>query len=565
MEKNVTSVVISQAKPLEGSAPAKPEADAESASGNSGGGGQLPLAAPSLGPLRRRTAILIGVSCLPLLLAFLWNLWARPAYRFYPLALVGGLWLMRRGWRTLRDDLTPGSGVVVLGWLGASIVTLLVATLLWTPWGGAVGSLLALVGMIWWVGGWPLFRALLPGFVVLMAVVPPPLGMDTGLLEALGTKLVKAASRLLYELSVPHYLSGRAVELPGLRLALADVSALVNVLGSVMAFSLFYTLWRRRSVLRVVLTLLAAPAFTVLLVSAGVVAGIRLSLADHFDVFAGLRGAAIEAGILVVGAGLVISFDEVLTFLFAPLLLSRPRPNEQILREVSGPKLFLVGVGSQRAAAVGLIFALVGVGQLILGGLFYLRLQESQQPLRSRLTPQASFSLPAQVGAWKQVDTMPIYLPALPVNATQLKVWYFELPEQAATVTLEYPLRGFENPVSQYRDADWIVWRQTPHGGSGADVPSGLEAEMQRNWIQVGALWVGALDETGRWLPLPGTKPVLFERFKPRVSDPVTARIQVLSCGREPLTADDRTKVAEFFQTVGRDLSAQIKSQLQTP
>ena len=88
---------------------------------------------------------------------------------------------------------------------------------------------------------------------------------------------------------------------------------------------------------------------------------------------------------------------------------------------------------------------------------------------------------------------------------------------------------------------------------------------MQRNWVQVGVLWVGACDEAGRWQPMPGRKPVLFERFKPRVSEPVAARIQLLSCGREAMTAEDRSKVAELFQVVGRDLSTQIKSQLKTP
>jgi len=76
---------------------------------------------------------------------------------------------------------------------------------------------------------------------------------------------------------------------------------------------------------------------------------------------------------------------------------------------------------------------------------------------------------------------------------------------------------------------------------------------------------VGACDEAGRWQPMPGTKPVLFERFKPRVSEPVAVRIQLLSCGREVMTAEDRNKVAELFQAVGRDLNAQIKSQFKTP
>lgn len=557
--------MISQAKPSEGTAPAHPESAGQSASGNLVDLGYQPDARSVLGPLTKRTALLIGIGCLPLLLAFFWNLWSKPAFRFYPVAVIAGLWLLRRGWRTLHDDLRPGSGRMVIGWLGLAFAALLVSTLLWTPWGGAVGTLLAVAGLIWWLGGWGLFRALLPGLLMLAIVVRPPLGVGTSVLETLGTKLLKAASRMLYEMSVPHYISGTAIELPSLKLSFSEITALTNIIPSVIAFSLLYALWRRRSVVRVVLGLLVVPAFPVLLVSAAIIAGIRLSLADHFDVFAGMRGVAIQAGIFLVSAGLVVSFDEFLTFLFAPVLRSRSRPSQVVVREVSGPKLFPTSVGSQRATVLGTAFAVVGVVELVLGGLFYARMMGLNAPLLSRLTPQSSFSLPTQIGQWKQADSAPIFLPDLPTEPTQLRVWYFEAADLAVAVTLDYPQRGFVNPVSQYQSLGWTVWRQTPRGGSAADTPSGMEAEMQRNWVQVGVLWVGACDESGRWQPMPGTKPVLFERFKPRVSEPVAARIQLLSCGREAMTAEDRSKVAELFQVVGRDLSTQIKSQLKTP
>ena len=545
--------------------PENPESTGQSASSNLVDLGYQPDARSVLGPLTKRTALLIGVGCLPLLLAFLWNLWSKPAFRFYPVALIAGLWLMRRGWRTLHEDLRPGSSRMVLGWLGFAFAALLVSTLLWTPWGGAVATLLALAGLIWWLGGWGLFRTLLPGLLMLAIVVRPPLGVGMSLLETFGTKLLKAASRMLYEMSVPHYISGTAIELPGLKLGFPEITALTNIIPSVIAFSLLYALWRRRSVVRVVLGLLVAPAFPVLLVSAAIIAGIRLSLADHFDVFAGMRGVAIQAGIFLVSAGLVVSFDEFLTFLFAPVLRSRSRPSQVVVREVSGPKLFPASVGSQRATVLGTAFAVVGVVELVLGGLFYARMMGLNAPLLSRLTPQSSFSLPTQIGQWKQADSAPIFLPDLPAEPTQLRVWYFEAADLAVAVTLDYPQRGFVNPVSQYQSLGWTVWRQTPRGGSAADTPSGMEAEMQRNWVQVGVLWVGACDEAGRWQPMPGRKPVLFERFKPRVSEPVAARIQLLSCGREAMTAEDRSKVAELFQVVGRDLSTQIKSQLKTP
>jgi hypothetical protein len=563
--QDLESVVISQAKPPEGIVPANLEGADQSVSGNPVDLGYQPDAQSVLGPLTKRTVLLIGVGCLPLLVAFLWNLWSKPAFRFYPVALVAGLWLMRRGWRTLRADLRPGSAPIVLGWLGFAFAALLVATIMWTPWGGAVGTLLALVGLIWWLGGWPLLRALLPGLLMLVIVVRPPLGMGMSLLEALGTKLLRAASRMLYEMSVPHFISGTAVELPGFRLPFSEVTTLTNIIPSVIAFSLLYALWRRRSVVRVVLGLVVAPAFPVLLLSVAIIAGIRLSLADNFDVFAGMRGVAIQAGVFLVSAGFVVSFDEFLTFLFAPVLRSRSRPDAELVREIAGPKLFPAGAGSRRAAMLGLAFAVLGVGQLVLGGLFYTRLMELNQPVISRLSPQGSFSLPTQIGEWKQVDEAPVYVPDLPVEPTKLKAWYFETANLAAVVTLEYPQRGFVNPVSQYKATGWTVWRETPRGGGTADAPSGMEVEMQRNWVQVGTLWVGACDEAGRWQPMPGTKPVLFERFKPQVREPVVARIQLLSCGREAMAAEDGTKVAELFQTVGRDLNAQIKSQLKTP
>jgi hypothetical protein len=508
-------------------------------------------------------ALVIGLGCLPLGLVFLFQQWHRPAYRFFPLALLAGGWLLRRGWRSLTQELAAGSGLVAGALLGGALLVLAVSTLLWLPLGGAVAALLALWGLIWWRGGGPLLRALLPGLLLWLTLVPVPLAGESRLLTWLGRKLVGGASRLLYELDVSHFISADAVELPRLRLSLAEVCAPLNVLPGLLALSLFYMLWRRRSAGRTLLAMVAMAGFVVLAMAATVIAGVKISLAHQFDVFAGTRGGLLGLGMVLVCAVLLASFDQLLEVLLAPIAPTEEPGDPSLIREVTGPPLCPRGRATAWALGLAGAFALVGSAALPLGGLFYSHLRDMNRPPRANVVAQAVFSLPPTLGQWQQVAAPPVYVPDLKTNAAVVRTWYFESPELGAAVALEYPLRGCADPADQYALGGWTVWQRTVHPVELKGVPPALELDMQKDWFQVGTLWVGWLDGGGQWLVPAQAGPGLVERFKPKVAAPVLARLQVLGAGREDLSPEGKLRVAELFQAARGQLDQQYLSQLE--
>ena len=101
--------------------------------------------------------LLLALGYAPLLTLFFINLWRRPHYQFFPLALIGASFL---AWARLQDvprPLAPGRPRVTALLLITSFFLLAAATLYWSPWLSSLAALVGLVALVWWGGGKPLF------------------------------------------------------------------------------------------------------------------------------------------------------------------------------------------------------------------------------------------------------------------------------------------------------------------------------------------------------------------------------------------------------------------------
>lgn len=122
--------------------------------------------------------VLVGLAFAPLLLTFFQNLWRQPEYQFFPQALAAAGFL---AWDRLREvprPMGPGSALVTAGLLFPALALLAVAVAAWSPWLGMLAALLAGLAVVWQIGGGGLLRKMAPAFVMVLTIIPPPLGLD---------------------------------------------------------------------------------------------------------------------------------------------------------------------------------------------------------------------------------------------------------------------------------------------------------------------------------------------------------------------------------------------------
>lgn len=508
--------------------------------------------------LPRGVALLIGLGCLPLPGLALVMSWSHPGYQFLTVGWLAAGWLMRRNWRELPEDLVPGTRVGSAILLGMAGFLAGLSTLLWSPWGGVLSAGLAVVGLAWWAGAWPAVRALLPGLVLALLCTPPPLGLDEMALDWLGVKTVSVASRLLMAMSVPHFVSLLSLEAPGLVLPLPSVRGLAHALPAVVAWAWGCAVWWRRPVWRGVLGVGAGAAFAVLAAVAATVFAVQGSVGARVDLFAGARGWLLVGGVAVVAGLLVASFDQLLQFVVAPVMVPEASPELGRTRMGAGPRLW------QREAPRGMgrwgawAFALLGLAQLPLTGLFLWHEFSEPSPLVSRLPASLIFQAPEPPQGWTQVAAPPPFFPPVPTNAATREIWYFARGDCYAAVTAEYPVRSTADFTQVFENADWRVVESRTRGGGPAEPPVWTYGLMQKGWLQVCGYWVGVLEENGRWTRAPVSRFSLLAPFRPRIQGAPALRVVAIAVGREPLDDTQREASGELFQALRAELGRQF-------
>ncbi|MEI7728507.1 MAG: hypothetical protein WCO56_03010 [Verrucomicrobiota bacterium] len=103
--------------------------------------------------LTRNQLLLMVAGFGPVLVLFFLNLWGRPHYQFFPLALAGAGFLAWTRSQAMPQPLAPGNPWIIALVLGTSGLLLGTAGMLWTPWLGSIAAFLMLAGVIWWLGG----------------------------------------------------------------------------------------------------------------------------------------------------------------------------------------------------------------------------------------------------------------------------------------------------------------------------------------------------------------------------------------------------------------------------
>jgi exosortase len=523
--------------------------------------------APAPG-LNKVTGLLLLLGCLPLVVAFFANLWQKEYYQFYPLALAGVAFLGWLRWQEVPKPLTAGTGGVSLMLMGSAFLVLLAATYFWSPWVGMVGALIGLAGATWWLGGWPLFRALLPAGILLLTVLPPPLNLDVRFTMKLRSVATQWSSAVLDGMGVTHALNGNVIEIPNQRLMVEEACSGINSILSTTAVCLFYCLWRRRPAVQIVIMLVMTVGFVLLGNVTRIVSGAWLRYQYNINILSGWKHETVGLILFASYLGLILSADQLLTFFSEPSAPAPRPPKADTPPPAVAVPSGIATVASGWAWVAGLAFALLGLGQL--GHAAYRSQRAGPLVIEGAKVLQSGtlFSLPDQIGPWRRLreeSTAPTKVELRGINS---QVWQYQCEGLTATLALDYPFKGYHDVTICYTGNGWdMLQKETRSEPTGGPEPAGyVDVRMQREMLVRGTLLFSTLDEHGRWIDGSYLKRNLSERFRSLFSEQTigtTYRVQVLVPSFLPLTPTTEDQVRSLFLQARKLLREQLAGQLQ--
>lgn len=500
--------------------------------------------------------LLMAFGFFPLVSAFFFNLWSLPEYQFFPEAVAAAAFF---AWTRIREVPRPfasGHPVVTLFVLGLSFALLALGLAIWSPWLGMVAALLAGVGAVSWCGGWPMIRAMIPAFVMLAVVIPPPLGLDAQFGLFLRSVATTLSSSALHLLGVTHSVEGHVIALPGQKLLVEEACSGINSLMFITAFSLFYLLWRRRKLWCFAVVVPAALAMVVIGNVVRITLGAWLRYHGGLDILTGWKHEWLSIILIVLYLALVIAMERILPKGNSALRDTTENPDSDGRAPEKRPSL-------RWARAAGIAFAILGVVGVFRG---WEKSREGVEPLRmarASLKSTATFRMPEMIGRWTRLETGPPVVNKIESLGLSTLIWTYETRGMRAVVALDYPISGYHDVAGCYKNAGWAIDRKE-HVVPRAGQPGRIEIEMQKSPGSHGTLWFATMNEQGRRVDEADADRNFWGRFvnlgAPRET---TYRIQLLIVGNKPLDGAGRAAAEELFEKSTSILFPQVLEQLE--
>ncbi len=253
--------------------------------------------------------------------AFLLPLWApwqqvlgvRPHYEFYPILVLGMVFLVRHRLQSMEPgEIVPGNPVV------AGIIALLSVASLFLGYVVGNSTLLSLATVLTFsmvlyaTGGWRLWRRIVPVFFLLGLMTPPPWGLDLALTLKLQQLSVTIASRVLDMFQIYHVVNTNTLEVDGQRFLVEEACSGIQSLFSILAFALFYAIWNERGVFRTAFLLAGALIFDLSLNVVRICLGVVAKITGNINLLDGWPHEILGIVVFVLGLLLTLSWDVVL-------------------------------------------------------------------------------------------------------------------------------------------------------------------------------------------------------------------------------------------------------------
>ena len=495
----------------------------------------------------------MGFGFAPLLVAFFFDLWKQPEYQFFPQALAAAAFLAWDRLRELPRPMRGGNEALTAAILLLSFTLLALALVFWSPWLGIVSALAATISILWGIGGPALLRKTGPALVMVLTVIPPPLGLDLRLglfLRGLATTM---SSRTLDLLGVVHYVTGNVIELPGQKLLVEEACSGINSVLFVTAFTLFYLFWRRRSCLVFLVCLPVAVAFVVMGNVVRISLGACLVYYHGVDILTGWKHEAESIILTAVYLLLVVSLESLFPRGKSEAPQTPPRVEVSSARRF--PPLWF------RVACC--LFAVLGILSAFKG---WDKWHEKAGPLlaaNSALKSGAVFALPDRIGDWHRTEIGPPRISKIETLGLSSAIWNYRRPGMQAVVAFDYPISTYHDVSACYEANGWTIGKKeifVPADGA----PPRYQMEIKKNPGIHGTVWFATINEQGEWVDRASVEHDFITRlgiFGSRQE--TTYRVQLLLLDKtppDPLALEAMTKLFEEASAIhSRQMLQQLR------
>jgi exosortase len=519
----------------------------------------------------------------PLLTQFFFNLWQFDTYQFFPLALAGAVALFLRAAKEVEQPLTPGSFFVPLFLIPLALLALACASVVWSPWMGALSFLLMILGVIWGLGGWNFLKAILPSWFVFLTVLPPPLKLDERFALLLQGWAVAGSSRILDALLIPHERTGLVIEIPGMRLLVEEACSGINSILFMTFICVFYAMWMRRSVYFTVFLYI----FTIGCVLAGnlvrIVSGAWAWYYYQVEILTGWKHEAIGLSLTAIYITLIILAEKILRnpgrdYSASEHESSNARPS--LLQSLN------LGAGFKLLTT---LLVLLGLVQLVRGWDFHTQREGAKKVNTTHFDGSAFFELPLEIDGWKLVgEPKPQSKTAAYEDGVHSHIWKLQKNGMQAIVSLDYPFFGYHDVTVCYRNSGWTVNEsKLLQAAAENDFIPNMEIVLAKPGGVKAILLYSTVDESGIWLEdspnrsaynkkgEPLQEGNLFERLFSRLrlipyanesyDLAVNFRIQTLAAAQSGLSSAQKQEVEKLFHKVRPLLAEQFVTASPTP
>ena len=541
---------------------------------------------------------LVAVGMAPLTALYFRNLWSQAHYQFFPVLIAAVAALLVSRWKAGRATAVPAPAdefarheqpgnespmlwprlrtLIALAIVGVGVAIEFAA--IWafptiTPWGGYLGLLVAGFGIAMYLGQGRLV-SLVPVWALMALILMPPENADDQLITYLQQRTASFTSQLLDLLGVDHIREGVMIEITSRKLFVEEACSGVQSLFSLLAVAAVLAVWYSRSVVHTALLIVAAIA------GAGAVNVLRTVSIVYgldkvgIDLLSEPQHTILGFVVFLVAIAWLVCCDAFLTFLIRPIDV----PDSQILENIwvrlwnSLIAGFRYAPEASPRASGGLLFnSLCALSLLALavgGGTLAVASTKaviaSQKPganpllapvdegkILGTLNSLTEESLPGNFEGWRRLRFEAVERPESNAFGEHSKVWLYATPFGLATMSVDYPFRGWHDLRVCYEGAGWVSSQtETSSTAGGHGIVDVTQFSLQKFSGDSAIVVFAAMNEDLNPVPTReggGTTQTFVSRIQKALSATdnmdVIAQYQILVQSNRSLTSDELADV----------------------
>lgn len=392
----------------------------------------------------------LAFGCVPLLTAHYIELLSKPHYQYTLLVPLAMLALCGRFGLTLQPTTRP-LGLTVLFFLALGGAGLAAAGVIWSPWLGAVSSLLLIIPGLLWYGGKEGWTAGARAWVFSWTLIPLPFSIDDDLTTRLKTVSTKLTSRILDEFGVLHLSYANVIELPEKQLFVADACSGIHSLFVLLAAALFLAMWLKRTALHTVCLLISAFGI-VLLENISRLVIVAVGIGYRIDLSEGWRHMTLGLVLFCLSVVLILSADQFLMFLLPRGWMWRARSR----RDSARPTVPTPGSPGRWTLAACVACAFVVLGAVHLRAMPRLEVNRVFVPALT-LPRFGADALPDNLAGFEFVEYATVNrVPGDPLGRDSQQ-WTFRRGKLTVLLSLDSPYEGIHDLCVCYTATGWTI------------------------------------------------------------------------------------------------------------